>query len=70
MTEENKRLISAKNTAAVEEALKATTTMVFEQQTQIAHLSALVGSLQQQLQSLQQVINLLRAKFAGSGPTG
>lgn len=67
---EDKRLIAAKNTAAVEETLKATTAMVFEQQAQIAHLSALVGSLQQQLQSLQQTINILRAKTAGSGPTG
>jgi uncharacterized coiled-coil protein SlyX len=67
---EDKRLISAKNTAAVEETLKVTNRMVLEQQAQITHLSAMVGSLQQQLQSLQQLVNVLRAKFAGSGPTG
>lgn len=61
--------VNKKNTVAVEQALKAQSEQISGLVDTVRQLQNLVGTLQAQVQNLQNESNLLKARLAGSGPS-
>lgn len=60
--------LNRKNTAAVEQELKAQGETIRAQQVRMDGLLATMSSLQERLNMMEQAVCLMRAKMAGSGP--
>lgn len=61
--------LNKRNTVAVEQALKDQESKFSELFDTVRQLQSLVGTLQAQVQTLQNDCNLFRARLAGTGPS-
>lgn len=61
--------LNARNTAAVEQELKALGELVRAQQVRIDGLVATISGLQERLGQQEQALALIRARLIGTGPT-